>query len=107
MLSATSIVKKSDGGDEAVHGFEADMVGVHMVAFFPAERGHGVVGLGAEAGLSAPMKECSRLDLFQTGMNSAPSAVALTQAAKLRVALMARSGRPCRRRISREGGIGS
>ena len=63
--------------NKTVHGFQApDVVGVHVVGILPAERLDGGISLGAEQEGSEPMIVCSRLDLFQTGMNSAPSSVA-------------------------------
>ena len=34
MESATSIVKKSECGNETVHRFEPDVVGIHVIGFF-------------------------------------------------------------------------
>ena len=56
MQSATSIVKKSEGGEEAVDGFEPDMVGVHMVGFFPAQSLHGGIRRGPVLAGSEPTK---------------------------------------------------
>ena len=42
--------EKVGGVEKAVHGFEADMVGVHVPGFFPAEFADGLVRRGAHAG---------------------------------------------------------
>ena len=70
------------GGEEAVHGLEADVVGVDVVGPRPAQRADGGIGLGADAVPgSVPMIVCSRLDLFQTGAMSTPSGLRLENAA--------------------------
>ena len=38
------------GVDEAIHGLEVDVVGVHVVRPFPAQLAHGRIGGGAYAG---------------------------------------------------------
>ena len=38
------------GGQEAVHGAQADVIGVHVVGLRPAQFGHRGVGRGAHAG---------------------------------------------------------
>ena len=50
MESATSSVKKSERRDETIHGFEPDVVGIHMIGLLPAKRLHRGLRRGAHAG---------------------------------------------------------
>ena len=75
--------------DETIHGFEADMVGVHVVGFFPAERGHGVVGLGAEAGRLGADEGVFAVGLVPDGDEFRAEFRGQHAGGKLRLALMA------------------
>ena len=72
------------GIDEAVHGAQVDVIGVHVVGMFPAQFADGRIGGGLHAGRVRNRRcRCSRFDLFQTGITVTPGRglpAAMTQA---------------------------
>ena len=74
--------------NKAVHGFKPDVVGIHVVGFLPAERLHGRIGLGAQAGRFGPDKVVFTVGFVPDGNEFRAERLRLNAGLQLRPTLM-------------------
>jgi len=76
------------GRDETIHGFEPDVVGVHVIWFLPAERLYRRIRLGAQTGRFGADELVFAIRLVPDGNNIRAKLGGQDARAKLRVALV-------------------
>jgi hypothetical protein len=77
--------------DEAVHGLEADMVGVHVIGVLPAEGGDCGIGLGAEVFGPGLHEHVLAVGLVPDGMDGKAGVAGLEDGGELCLALMGKA----------------